>query len=149
MSDLIEKLRLISEVDVNSVRSGFKKEETVTWQAAEQIQQLQQERDAAIQEAKIQASELDTQKGIVQSLCDIFGLRVHDYHCQSRVEEALAKRDLERELKGKYDLMDELYEAAQNEIDNSETSQLMDALDHYNECTGSFDQLRNQAKQGK
>lgn len=47
------------------------------------------------QEAKIHASELDTQKSIVRDLCSLFGLRVHDYHCVSKVKEALAARDAE------------------------------------------------------
>lgn len=41
------------------------------------------------QEAKIHASELDTQKSIVRDLCNLFGLRVHDYHCVSKVKEAI------------------------------------------------------------
>lgn len=59
----------------------------------ESVDALIQKAESLEQEAKIHASELDTQKSIVRDLCNLFGLRVHDYHCVSKVKEALASRD--------------------------------------------------------
>lgn len=60
-----------------------------------QVEQLQTKNAAILQEAKIHASELDTQKSIIAELCGLLSLRVHDYHCVSKVKEALAARDAE------------------------------------------------------
>lgn len=56
---------------------------------AQRTAELTSERDALEQEAKIHASELDTQKSIVFELCNLFGLRVHDYHCISKVKQVV------------------------------------------------------------
>ena len=72
------------------------------------ITELERERDAVLQEAKIQACELDTQKGIVQSVSDLFDVRVYDFNLIAAIKVSLAKLKLEQQAKGLEDLADEL-----------------------------------------
>lgn len=55
----------------------------------EAIDKIKAERDSIMQEAKIHASELDTQKSIVVELCGLLELRVHDYHCINKAKQAI------------------------------------------------------------
>lgn len=80
----------------------------------ESVDALIHKAESLEQEAKIHASELDTQKSIVRDLCNLFGLRVHDYHCVSKVKEAFEglRAQVENILKG--DLTPEQYHQISN-----------------------------------
>jgi hypothetical protein len=60
------------------------------------IAELEKERDAVIQEAKIQACELDTQKGIIQSVRDLFDVRVYDFNLIAAIKVKLEANNLEQ-----------------------------------------------------
>lgn len=60
----------------------------------EHFENAKQQLEQVKLQAKIHASECDTQKAIVRDLCGLLGLRVHDFHCISKAKNALEGRDL-------------------------------------------------------
>lgn len=62
---------------------------------AELLGAVTTQRDALMQEVRVKDMEAVTQRGIVLDLCNLIGIRVHDYHCISKAGEALAARDAE------------------------------------------------------
>ena len=68
--------------------------------ANERVSDLESKLEAVTQEARVQASELDTQKGIVQSVQDKFNLRVYDFNISKALDIALSKFAIEQQVKG-------------------------------------------------
>lgn len=68
--------------------------------ANERIGELQGKLESVTQEAKIQACELNTQKGIVQSVQDKFDLRVYDFNLSKALDVALNKFAIEKKIEG-------------------------------------------------
>ena len=66
--------------------------------ANERVRDLESKLEAATQEARIQACELDTQKGIVQSVQDKFNLRVYDFNISKALDIALNKFAIEKKV---------------------------------------------------
>lgn len=87
---IAELERRILELDVDVITRNL-----LVIELEEEIAGLEKQNEARLQEAKIKACELDTQKSIVRELINEVGLRVYDYHCISAFKKALAKRDLE------------------------------------------------------
>lgn len=66
--------------------------------ANERVRDLESKLEAVTQEARIQACELDTQKGIVQSVQDKFNLRVYDFNISKALDIALNKFAIEKKV---------------------------------------------------
>jgi hypothetical protein len=63
------------------------------------IDELEKERDSVLQEAKISACELDTQKGIIQSVRDLFDVRVYDFNLITAIKVKLEAHNLTQQAK--------------------------------------------------
>ena len=66
--------------------------------AEQRVKELESKLEAVTQEARIQACELDTQKGIVQSVQDKFNLRVYDFNGSTALDMALKKFAIEKQI---------------------------------------------------
>ena len=85
----IEIKKCIEEIE--SLRAQLAK-------ANERVRELELKIEAVTQEARIQACELDTQKGIVQSVQDKFNLRVYDFNVSKALDIALNKFAIEKKI---------------------------------------------------
>jgi hypothetical protein len=83
------------------------------------IREIEKQRDALLQEVKIKDCELDTQKGIINSICSLLDLRVKDYHCETRIKRELEIRYLHMQIKGATEYNAALRAAASNDKANS------------------------------
>lgn len=107
MSDLQKRLTILASMIANGERIRWGQDSEVMIEAADEIEQLKQriaqlerERDAILQEAKVNECELNTQKGIIQGVRDVFDLRVYDFNLIPALKKALAQRDIEQQEKG-------------------------------------------------
>lgn len=82
-------LRIVSEDHIFDLEEQLAK-------ANERVSDLESKLEAVTQEARIQACELDTQKGIVQSVQDKFNLRVYDFNISKALDIALNKFSIEK-----------------------------------------------------
>ena len=60
-------------------------------------------------EAQTKDCELNSQKGVIQSVRDIFNIRVHDFNLITAIKLKLEKRDLEQRAKGIEDFCSTLW----------------------------------------
>ncbi|AZU97330.1 hypothetical protein [Alteromonas phage P24] len=74
--------------------------------ANERVSDLESKLEAFTQEARIQACELDTQKGIVQSVQDKFNLRVYDFNISKALDIALNKFAIEKKVEAINEALD-------------------------------------------
>lgn len=88
-------------------------------------------------EAQTKDCELNSQKGVIQSVRDVFDIRVHDFNLITAIKLTLKKRDLEQQAEGIDDYTD--YVLANLEVYSA------DDLDQLKDKYLSM--LRNQAKE--
>lgn len=74
--------------------------------ANERVSDLESKLEAVTQEARIQACELDTQKGIVQSVQDKFNLRVYDFNISKALDITLNKFAIEKKIEAINEALD-------------------------------------------
>ena len=84
-------------------------------------------------EAQTKDCELNSQKGVIQSVRDVFDIRVHDFNLITAIKLKLEKRDLEQQAKG----IDWVLACRELNLSEGEVHTMMD------KCN----QLRSQAKE--
>jgi hypothetical protein len=99
MSELTEKAK-------EEIRTFERPSVSTSKELLDRVEQLEREKENAIQQAKIQTCELNTQKGIIQVIQDKFNLRVYDFNLESALDLALAQHDKEVAIKAIEDFIE-------------------------------------------
>tara|TARA_R110002124_G_scaffold8547_3_gene45316 strand:+ start:145 stop:537 length:393 start_codon:yes stop_codon:yes gene_type:complete len=92
-------------------------------------------------EAQTKDCELNSQKGVIQSVRDIFNIRVHDFNLITAIKLKLEKRDLEQQAKGAFIVI--------NNVLGEPKSLTCEAAQWRRELIDRANQLRQQAKELK
>lgn len=93
-------------------------------------------------EAQTKDCELNSQKGVIKSVRDVFDIRVHDFNLITAIKLTLKKRDLELQAKGVEDFCSTLW--GYQDAYPSSGDHITSLADHRDDFLSD---LRNQAKE--